>query len=214
MTRRDLAALLLSLSALLAGGWVVGYIVTDVLGSSLVDGVDRPLTDWIQDARSPAVNDFMRAATILGAGLVLSVMTLAAAAGAYAATRRIGWAVFILMSGLGGPVLDKVLKPLVGRPRPQVDPLIEIGGHSFPSGHATGITALCLALALFAHLHRGGRTLGAWILAGNLIALVGLSRPYLGVHWPTDVLAGTILSALWVLICFRFTRTARSPRPE
>lgn len=209
MTRRDLGALLVSLALLLGAGWVLGYVVTDVLGSSLVAEVDRPVTEWIQDARSSGMNGFMRGATRLGAGSVLAALTILFAGAVYLVTRSLGWPVFILMSGLGGPLLDKTLKPLVGRPRPQLDPLIEIGGNSFPSGHATGITALWLALALFALLYWRWRPLYVWPAVLAVIVLVDLTRPYLGVHWPTDVLFGSILSVGWVLICLRFTEKAR-----
>jgi undecaprenyl-diphosphatase len=87
--------------------------------------------------------------------------------------------------------------------------LIEIGGNSFPSGHATATTALWLALALYAHLNfRRGWLV--WPFALSVIALVASTRPYLGVHYATDVVAGALLSAAWVVVCLRVTGLARS----
>ena len=206
MTRRDLALLFGGLFALLALGYLAGLLVTGPLESFLHDHIDTPAVRWFAEHRSDGWNTFMRGATTLGAGAVIVAITAAAAVFAYVSTRDVRWSVFFLLAGIGGTFLDKILKPQVGRERPDLDPLIDIGGKSFPSGHATATTALWLALLVFAHYRWGRRAAWMWPLSLGIIGLVLITRPYLGVHFPTDVLAGGLLSTGWVLLCQRCLR--------
>lgn len=112
-------------------------------------------------------------------------------------TRRAGVAVLVALA-VSELVVDDVLKPLIARPRPcQVDgslatPVPCPGDWSFPSGHTT--KAFAAATALVVSLPRGARRFAAPVVA--LAALMGFSRLYLGVHYPTDVLAGAVLGAV------------------
>ena len=211
MTRRDAGLLLAGLVALAAVGYLVGILVTRVFDGFFLGSIDRPAIDWLAEHRSPFWNSFMRAATHVGAGAVVIALTIAAAVLAHVTTRDPRWTSFIALAGLGGVFLDKVLKPLVGRERPDFDRLIEIGGPSFPSGHATAVTGLWLALAFFLHLRWGRRAAPIWPVAIGLIVLVVVTRPYLGVHYPTDVVAGAVLSAVWVVLCLRVIRSSPGP---
>jgi undecaprenyl-diphosphatase len=110
---------------------------------------------------------------------------------------------FTVVATAGAALLYTLIKVLVGRPRPQLFPhAVSAGGSSFPSGHATD--SFCLALVavfLVWHLsgHRGLTTL-AGILLLSYVVLVGLSRVVLGVHYPTDVLAGWALGSAWTAV--------------
>lgn len=214
MTRRDAISLVVGLFALLALGYGAGLLVIGPLEDFLTDHIDRPAIDWFADHRTPGWNTFMRGATTLGAGAVITALTAGAAVFAYVATGDVRWTVFFLLCGMGGTFLDKILKPLVGRDRPDFDALYEVGGKSFPSGHATGITALWLALLVFAHLRWGRRAVAMWPLSIGIIVLVLVTRPYLGVHYPIDVLAGALLSLGWVLLCRRFIGVGRPSLQE
>jgi membrane-associated phospholipid phosphatase len=114
---------------------------------------------------------------------------------------------------LGGAIaLYDILKPLVGRPRPHVGPLVTTAtGYAFPSGHATQITAVAVALATRAtpRASSWARKVAIWAAAALVCLLVGFTRLYLGVHWPTDVLAGYAFGALWAAIV---TLAFRAPR--
>lgn len=214
MTTRGLALLIGGLGALLALGYLAGSLVTGPFENFLHDNIDTPAVRWLADHRSDGWNAFMRAATTLGAGAVITILTGAAAAFAYVSTRDLRWSAFFLLCGVGGTFLDKILKPLVGRDRPDLDPLYEVAGKSFPSGHATAITALWLALLVFAHYRWGRRAAWMWPLSLGIIVLVLVTRPYLGVHYPTDVLAGAFLSTGWVLLCLRATGVGRPAAQE
>jgi undecaprenyl-diphosphatase len=114
-------------------------------------------------------------------------------------------ALFVLVSIGGGQLLSMTLKNAVGRPRPDlVAHLVEVQTASFPSGHAmlSAVSYLTLG-ALLARVQPRLR-LKAFLLAVAVLLtlLVGASRVYLGVHWPTDVLAGWCFGAGWALLCW------------
>ncbi len=118
--------------------------------------------------------------------------------------RRPGVATFVLGSVLGGSSLSLVLKEWFRRPRPEVVPhLAEISMSSFPSGHSmlSSVTYLTLA-ALLARVEPQLRLKVYFLaVAAGLSGIVGCSRVYLGVHYPTDVLAGWCVGATWALFC-------------
>jgi undecaprenyl-diphosphatase len=102
-------------------------------------------------------------------------------------------------------VLSTVLKMFYRRPRPDLVPHgMETFTASFPSGHAmlSAIAYLTLAI-LLARISRG-RRVKAFVLTLGVVTtlLVGISRIYLGVHWPSDVLAGWCVGAAWASLCW------------
>lgn len=111
----------------------------------------------------------------------------------------------------GGGVLNQVLKLIFERVRPDIFPIIAESGYSFPSGHAMGAICFYGILAYFAGLGLKNRTV-RWLLmssAGIYIVLIGLSRVYLGVHYPTDILAGYAAGATWLFFCINLHRIFR-----
>jgi undecaprenyl-diphosphatase len=120
-----------------------------------------------------------------------------------AATGRKRAAILLAGSALGGEGLTQLLKLVFHRTRPQAFfGLTSPANYSFPSGHA--ITACCfwgvLAAILAARARSGWVKAGLWTSAAVLAALVGFSRVYLGMHYPTDVLAGYALGVMWVAV--------------
>jgi len=163
----------------------------------------------LQRLASPTLDGVMLFVTDLGSQeaytvfLVLAYLALDASFG-----RRLG-VTFLL-----GAYANDLVKVVVAAPRPfEVDPsVLRTGaaaatapGSSFPSGHAQAATTFWLLTARF--VERGW----AWLLAGALIVLVSLSRVYLGVHYPRDVLAGVALGLVVVLAAAFVTRLALSP---
>ena len=111
-------------------------------------------------------------------------------------------ATWLLVTVFGGAALGFALKVIVGRARPVLpDPVSTAPGMSFPSGHALGASIGCCLLLLIAlrFLPRGGRV-AAVIAAGLVVVAVGLARVVLGVHFVSDVLAGTTLGVGWVAV--------------
>jgi undecaprenyl-diphosphatase len=140
----------------------------------------------------------------LGGFAVLALVVLLAV-GYLLTLKRWGGALMLLIATLGGTAISEGLKVGFNRPRPDlVAHIVETTSMSFPSGHAmlSAVTYLTLG-ALIARTQKRKR-LRAYVLSAAVVLtlLIGLSRIYLGVHWPTDVLAGWCLGAAWALICW------------
>lgn len=137
--------------------------------------------------------------TALGSGTVLTI-TVFAAAGLLLAARLRLTALLVLLATASGSALAAQAKHWVGRPRPElVDHLVQVTGLSFPSGHATNSAIVYLTLAgLVAQVERGRAVRNVtFALAILLVGAIGASRVYLGVHWPSDVVAGWCAGTGW-----------------
>ena len=155
------------------------------------DAFDARIAHWIRASLdSHAADSFFSVITHAGSGPVLTVATVVAAV--VALRRGFRWiAVVLVVNGLVTDVLQALLKNLVARDRPNLDPLIALpASFSFPSGHAMASLAILatIAYALGRTLPRGRAVLASCVAL--LVFAVGLSRVYLGVHWPLDVIAG------------------------
>jgi undecaprenyl-diphosphatase len=143
---------------------------------------------------------------ITGLGSVFTIVFVTAAACAYLAmTRRRRIAVFVLAAIGGGEGASTVLKLFYQRPRPDLVPHgMEVFTASFPSGHAMMSAIAYLTLAsLIARANRQREVKVLVLTVGvSTTLLVGISRLYLGVHWPSDVLAGWCVGAAWAALCW------------
>lgn len=144
-----------------------------------------------------------RDVTSLGGTTVLALVTLATV-GFMLLRRKWGGAIFVLVSVAGGTLISSALKAIFDRPRPDLVPhAVEVSSASFPSGHSMLAMVTYLTLgAVLAEVQTSQRV-KIYILgwAVFLALIVGLSRIYLGVHWPTDVLAGWCIGSAWALLC-------------
>ena len=141
--------------------------------------------------------------TALGGFTVLTLLTVVAT-GYLAIAKKYADALVLLAAMLGATLLSESLKLGYARPRPDlVAHAVETMGASFPSGHATLSAAAYLTIgALLAHAQEKRRVKTYIHVTAVFIALlIGVSRVYLGVHWPTDVLAGWCLGAAWSIAC-------------
>lgn len=155
----------------------------------------------------PATTTLIIGLTHLGSGPFLLTVTVLVAVLLFRRRRRD--AILLLSTTVSGRVLVEFVKWLTDRARPELDPHpVYVMSQSFPSGHAANSMITYLALATFAAPPHWRRP--AVIAAVLLSAAIGATRPLLGVHWPSDVLAGWMLGACWVALALSL-RT--SPHP-
>lgn len=147
--------------------------------------------------------------TALGSLTVLG-LTVAAVAGFLLLQGLRRYAAFVLVASAGGWLLNVLLKEVFGRPRPQIVPhLREVMTLSFPSGHALTSAAIFLTLGALLMRVATNRITKFYCMAIAMTAtlLVGATRVYLGVHYPTDVLAGWLIGLSWALLCWLVERS-------
>jgi len=212
--RHELGSVL-SLFVLALGAWAFAEVVDEV-GEGETQGVDRALllalrngADLADPRGPPWLEEIGRDLSALGGVAILSLLSIAAV-GYLLILRKPRAAAFVGSSVLGALLLSMALKGVFDRPRPDVVPhLSHALSSSFPSGHAMLSTAVYLTLgALLARLH-SSLVLKAYVLLWALLLafLVGVSRVYVGVHWPTDVLGGWAAGAAWAALCWIIART-------
>lgn len=187
----------LSVSAFVVWGFAE---ITEEVMEGESRAFDRAVLLWI-DSNVPAWMDGpMRVVTALGYYKVVLPL-LAAAAGIFYFVRWRLSAVLLVVSTAGGIFLTTVLKAVFRRARPEIiDSGYTAGFYSFPSGHATVAVGFYGALALILAYRLRGPARWAVVVVGTLMVLaIGFSRLYLGVHYPTDVLAGFLAAPLWLV---------------
>ncbi|MBW8907630.1 MAG: phosphatase PAP2 family protein [Mesorhizobium sp.] len=162
---------------------------------------DDPLGPlWLQGA--------VRDITALGSSAVLVLITTATII-YMLLIRRPATALFMFVAVAGGQVLSSLLKLEVDRPRPDlVSHLVDETSLSFPSGHAmlSAVTYLTLGTLAARFLPDSRTKIFVLCLAVLITVLVGTSRVYLGVHWPSDVLAGWCAGFAWAMLCWLVAR--------
>jgi membrane-associated phospholipid phosphatase len=156
---------------------------------------------WIHQFANPSLNAVMLTITRLGnPSFVVSVVTVSL--GILWWWRYYYEAKIFIIACLGAFVLNTGLKLVFTKLRPQLwTRLISETSYSFPSGHALGSLVLYGMIAYLLAIHYPKFSLLIYTLTVILVAAIGISRLYLGVHWPTDIIAGYGVGFLWLMIC-------------
>ncbi|MCP2276404.1 undecaprenyl-diphosphatase [Nocardia amikacinitolerans] len=197
---------LVALGVLLAA--FITVLTRNVLDSSGLATMDPELSGWAVDNRNGVLTPTAQMVSNCGDTLSMTILTVIVCAALLRERDRLR-AVLIAVTGLGAALIVAIAKRLVGRERPPVaDRLAVENSLSYPSGHSTGtfVVVGIVAIVLIPKLAHAAARVGAALTAVLFIAAVGASRVYLGVHWPTDVLAGWSIGALWILLCLAVFR--------
>lgn len=196
------ARLVLGLVAFVLVGWAAGALWTSLVGSGEVEAMRS-----IAEDRTAGLTAAARLVTWAGSAFVLVPLAVICCVAFLRAGLPRG-AIAIAISLAGAMAISDAVKLLVSRPRPPVEHLQAVTGSSFPSGHSTQAGAFWLALALALRAPRVPPRLTrvAGGLALVLIPAVALSRVYLGVHYPADVIAGVLLGTGWAVFVARCVR--------
>ena len=191
---RIISGFLLAALVLAAAGW----LVTGPLKGQ-TEALDATLRKAVRQIHSPMWTSLFLAATKLGSTIYLTI--IGSAAGLFfIALRWFRPLLLFIVAMIGQAALHHGFKWIFARPRPPAMiayPVAE--GFSFPSGHA--VSGLCLyatiALIVTARLESPALKAGIWISTVVLVFLIGVSRVYIGVHYPSDVAAGFLAAAIW-----------------
>jgi membrane protein DedA with SNARE-associated domain/membrane-associated phospholipid phosphatase len=218
-------SLTVAVLALVTVAVAFGTIALDVLGARELALVDQPVSEFFLAHREAWLTRAMSAVTTLGGGLALAGLVVAVGLLWRLRAPR-SWRALVLLASvqLGALASWWILKAVVPRVRP-ANPLVPVGATetSFPSAHAVDAAAVyCMLAALLAAvLPQWGRKVAVWATAVGLVAVIGLSRLYLGASWLTDVLGGAALGTTWMLVVWTTAQTLgglrearRPPRPD
>jgi len=203
-TRRRVALAALGIAAL---GLAFAAILDAVREGDGIAAFDPRIHRWVVDHRSANLDHFFRGVTWAGSMTVLLPVILGTIA--WLLWRRHPDLALAVAIATGGSLLTvAIMKAVVGRSRPPVaDRIANAYGAAFPSGHSANVVAACGILAWVAtrFVHRTWLRVVIWVAAVLTALLVGVSRVYLGVHWPSDVLSGWIVGAAWVVAAIAIT---------
>jgi len=150
---------------------------------------------WVEEA----VRDITSLGSFSLLGLITAVVVIQLL---LTAKRQTAW--YLLIAVVGGTIISTVLKALFDRPRPNLESIARVFTASFPSGHATVSAVVFLTIGVILSEAAETLRLKAFYIgtAVFLTLIVGISRIYLGVHYPTDVLAGWLLGSAWAILCW------------
>jgi undecaprenyl-diphosphatase len=188
------------------------------LTDEMLEGEMRRFDVWavevLRDPGNPAqprgpawLANAVRDITALGGEAVLTLVTVLVA-GFLLIQRKYGMVCLVLAAALGGMWITSFLKWFFERERPGIPHLVYAASMSYPSGHAMVSAAVYLSLAALLASVVARKTAKVYMISGAMLItiLVGFSRVYLGVHYPTDVLAGWLAGLIWALLLWLVAR--------
>ena len=186
----------------IAGTWAFAELAK-LVSRGYTQPFDDAVLRWMQRHQTPWLESAMLEITMLGTWIVvLSIVSIAALF--LWLTRHRYSAALLLVATAGGIGLNNILKVGFSRPRPHVFEWgTTVASWSFPSGHAMSATVVYMTVAyLAARLQkRHVARLATLAVAAVIVAAICFSRLYLGVHYPSDVLAGVIIGLSWAAFC-------------
>lgn len=201
--------LLIAAVAAVVGVW--GFVeISDEVQEKETFDIEKQIVRWMRLPEDPSVlrgpkwlRKVGRDITALGGHAVLTLGVSEIGGFLFLLRRRLA-ALLVLTTAAGGWVLSAILKSAFHRGRPDLPPIVYVTTASFPSGHAMLSTAVYLILGMLAAEMVAERRLKIYcLLTATLITLlVGASRVYLGIHYPSDVLAGWLAGLAWAMICW------------
>jgi membrane-associated phospholipid phosphatase len=206
--------LTVGLLVILAAGWWFADIAEDMARNAGTRLLDERVTAWFHQQATPALTQIGRVVTFFGS---VGFVAVASSGVAIVLGIRKAWyqLLALILAVGGGSLLNILLKHFFHRQRPMLEnPLLTLTSFGFPSGHTMGSTLFYGMLAIFvAQSVRTWRwrVLAFWI-AAIAVALIGLSRIYLGAHYLTDVVGAIAVGLAWLAFCWTGVETLRKWR--
>ncbi|HXH69980.1 MAG TPA: phosphatase PAP2 family protein, partial [Pyrinomonadaceae bacterium] len=200
-TKLAFGSLLLSTLTVAIGGLIFFGWLTEKMSEGDTRGFDDAVRSFVHQYASPALTILMQIASFLGSTVFLMILGIGIFT-VFWLLKRHRAAMLFAITMAGSSILLYTLKTVFRRARPE--PFFETllpASYSFPSGHS--LLSFCfygvLAAIITARIERRLFRVIVWACAALLVALIGLSRIYLGVHYPSDVLAGYTAAFVWVV---------------
>lgn len=177
--------------------------LAEALREELLNDLDSKVSAWIMGLRQPLLTRFVLISTELGGPYIYPF--LIAGITWYTHKKERGWniSIQVLIVLTTTALLNVILKFFINRTRPEDVQLIEAAGLSFPSGHSMGSMAFYgfIIYLIWLHFRSPSLKIGLSVLMAVIILLIGFTRIYLGVHYPSDVAAGFAAGLSWLAIC-------------
>jgi undecaprenyl-diphosphatase len=183
--------------------FAIGFgLIMLLISNKKIVSFDDIVSGYIQNSNSSVLTSIMKFFTFIGSGSVVAFIVIIAMIMFYVILKHRSELVLLLAVVIGSALLNYVLKIIFHRARPTIHRLIEETGYSFPSGHSMAAFTLygILSFLLWKHISSyQGRSL-LIIVSILMITMIGISRIYLGVHYPSDVLGGFLASGIWLIL--------------
>lgn len=200
------------LKGLLLGGvtlLIFSWLAEEVAEKE-ISHFDTAVTSFVTSFGSPLLTEVMKTLTILGTAPILIFIAVLTCFELYR-QKHFQDALMVPIALAGGALLNELLKNIFHRPRPFGHRLVEATGFSFPSGHAMISAAFYgfLAYLVWLNLKESRLRYPATAIIVLGIFAIGVSRIYLGVHYPSDVIAGFAAGAFWLAGCSLGLQTVR-----
>ncbi len=200
-----------------AGIWIFGALLDALLDNAMMVKWDIATDAFIHARMTPSLLRIVSATTQLGGPIAMAALAIVGATVLWRARQKVvlvGW----IAAFAGAALIDEVLKLVVHRSRPTYGAaFVQAGSFSFPSGHALGSMIgygmLVWVLFLFWHPKRVWKVF-VYFLASLLVLAIGLSRIFLGVHYPSDVAGGWAAALAWLAVCITGLNVAQHRHPE
>ncbi|NHC43079.1 phosphatase PAP2 family protein [Bacillus sp. MM2020_1] len=194
---------------------VVGFALTSLFISDhkIID-FDRDIIAAIQGLESPLLTNVMKFFTFVGSTPVVIVLIILLIIFLYKVLHHRLELILLISAIIGSAVLNQILKQVFHRIRPNFHRLIDISGFSFPSGHAMNAFTVYVIISFLLWRHipsKWGRSLLICISTVMILA-IGISRIYLGVHYPSDIIGGYLASGFWLAVAIWFFQYYKEKR--
>lgn len=177
------------------------FLLTWIVEIELLANFDQKIVLHFEQIRSESVTDAFL--FISDVGSIKGLLFITALLTVYLIyKKRFTDVLFLMFVFWGSRGLNNLLKNWVERDRPEINPIIHSAGFSFPSGHTMNSTAVLGFICFLLLIHFKSKAFRKTIIGVTvlLVALIGVSRIYLGVHYVTDIIGGFVAGIIWVLI--------------
>ncbi|WP_201596866.1 phosphatase PAP2 family protein [Psychrobacter vallis] len=182
--------------------WLFSELAEEVLENELRK-FDNRIIDFFESIKTPTLDGIYFLITEMGSVWFLTSLSVLVVLWLWFKVKD-KWGVFFFIIAMGGNgALNWILKQVYERGRPSINEAIDAIGFSFPSGHSMGSLVFYgfIFYLVVRSAQKKSMKIMAFIFLGTLILLIGMSRIYLGAHFPSDVIAGFLAGTVWLILC-------------